>query len=79
MGDGVCESVLCICAGVCEMKQVDNTECGPIIVCNSCFESMNRYSIEIGEGGIGAKDVTGIVPEDQQCDLCGDRHVRVRL
>ena len=60
------------------MKQVNNTECGPVIVCDDCFESMNRHSIETGQGAVMAEDVTNTVPTTQQCDLCGAVPMKVR-
>ncbi len=59
------------------MKQVNDTECGPIIICDECFDSMNRYSIEIGAGAIVAVDISGKIPNTQGCDLCGSNPMRI--
>ncbi len=60
------------------MKQVDNTEVGPIIICDGCYDSMNRHSIEIGEGRVIAIDISDKISKSQQCDLCGDNPINPR-
>jgi hypothetical protein len=59
------------------MRQINNTECGPIILCERCFTALNHHSIEAGYGCIIAEDVTDLVPVGQLCDACGPAPVRV--
>lgn len=49
------------------MKQIINSDKGPIIVCDICFERLKaRCDITLV-----SEEVTGIVPPEQKCDLCG--------
>jgi hypothetical protein len=49
------------------MKQIIDSDKGPVIVCDVCFERLKKRR------GVTLvfEEVTGIVPPEQKCDLCG--------
>jgi hypothetical protein len=53
------------------MKMIHNTNTGPIIVCDPCFERVVEESKRSGVP-IDFEDVYGKVPNHQTCDLCGE-------
>ena len=53
------------------MFQVDNTEVGPVILCDDCYSSLNIQSIKDGKGHLKVHYISGNVNISQRCDVCG--------
>jgi hypothetical protein len=53
------------------MFQLDNTEVGPVILCDGCYSSLNLQSIKDGKGYLKVHYVSGGVSTSQRCDICG--------
>ena len=53
------------------MFQVDNTEVGPVILCDDCYSSLNLQSIKDGKGYLKVHYIYGGVSTSLKCDICG--------